>query len=206
MEGKLITIEGIDGAGKTTVIEGTENTKGLKDKISDAVFTTEPKNKTWLGQVVRRAISNDEPKLPSTSVFFLFLAEHANHVDDFVRPNLQDGKTVICDRYIDSRYAYQSYELEDSVNGDTLDWIRTVQEQEWTEIPDKTIILDLSIDTAMERLDGDEIFEDKTKLKHFRETYLKLSDLKPERYSVVDAEQDPDKVIKQCVEIIESQQ
>lgn len=204
MNGNLVTIEGIDGAGKTTVIEGTEEINGLKDKLSDAKFTTEPKSETWLGQVVRDAISNDGSDVPSTSVFFLFLAEHANHVNDFVRPNLKNGNTVVCDRYIDSRYAYQSYELEDSVDGDTLDWIRKVQEQKWSEMPDTTILLDLSVETAMSRLDGDEIFENEEKLEHFRDIYLTLAELQPERYTIVDAEQEPEEVIEKCVEIIES--
>lgn len=204
MDGNLVTIEGIDGAGKTTVIEGSDEVEGLKNKIPDAKYTTEPKNETWLGQVVREAISNDGPDVPPTSVFFLFLAEHANHVDDFVRPNLKKGNTVICDRYIDSRYAYQSYELDDSVDGNTLDWIRTVQEQKWTEMPDTTILLDLSVETAMSRLDGDEIFEDKEKLEHFRDTYLTLAELQPDRYTIVDAEQKPEKVIEECVKIITS--
>lgn len=203
MNGKLVTIEGIDGAGKTTVIEGTEDIDGLRSKMPNAEFTTEPNNDTWLGEVVRKAISRDEPNVSPTSVFFLFLAEHANHVDEFVKPSLEKDKTVICDRYIDSRYAYQSYELENEIEGDTLKWIRNVQEQKWTKIPDTTILLDISVDTAMERLDGDEIFENREKLEHFRETYLKLAQEQPDRYFVVNAEKNPKEVIDKCVEIIE---
>jgi dTMP kinase len=203
MSGKLITIEGIDGAGKTTVIEGTENIDGLRSVLPNAEFTTEPKNDTWLGKVVRKAISRDDPNVPPTSVFFLFLAEHANHVDEFVKPNLEKDKIVICDRYIDSRYAYQSYELEDEIDGDTLEWIRNVQEQKWTEIPDATILLDISVDTAMKRLEGDEIFENREKLEHFRDTYLELAQKQSDRYFVVNAEQEPEDVIDECLEIIE---
>lgn len=201
--GKLISIEGIDGAGKTTVISGNENTDGLTSFFEDAKYTTEPNNDTWLGQVVRKAISNDEPDTPPMSVFFLFLAEHANHLDDVIRPSLNNGDLVICDRYIDSRYAYQSYEIRDLIDVDALDWIRQIQEREWTEIPDKTIILDLPVDVAMERLDGDEIFEKKEKLRHFRQTYLDLAEI-DDRYVVVDAEQDQKDVIKECRNIIEN--
>lgn len=201
--GKLISIEGIDGAGKTTVISGNENTDGLTSFFEDAKYTTEPNNDTWLGQVVRKAISNDEPDTPPMSVFFLFLAEHANHLDDVIRPSLNNGDLVICDRYIDSRYAYQSYEIRDLIDVDALDWIRQIQEREWTEIPDKTIILDLPVDVAMERLDGDEIFEKKEKLRHFRQTYVDLAEI-DDRYVVVDAEQDPKDVIKECRNIIEN--
>lgn len=199
--GRLISIEGIDGAGKTTVINGTDGIKGLKSRLSDAVHTTEPNDETWIGGVVREAISSDGPETPPMSVFFLFLAEHANHVEDVVKPNLKKGRTVICDRYIDSRYAYQSYEIDGLVSGDPLSWIKSIQEEDWTEIPDKTIILDLPVETAMQRLDGDEIFEKKEKLRYYRQTYLDLAESDP-RYVVVDATQDPLDVIQDCYEVV----
>lgn len=203
--GTLVSIEGIDGAGKTTVIDGTEEVDGLKTYFEDATYTTEPNDDTWLGKKVRQAISNDGPDTPPMSVFFLFLAEHANHVEDIVKPSLEQGDTVICDRYIDSRYAYQSYEIDDLVEGDTLEWIRSIQEQKWTEIPDRTIILDLPVETAMERLDGDEIFEKSEKLEYFRQTYLRLAE-ENDRYEVVDARQSPEEVVAECRELIEEVQ
>lgn len=203
--GTLVSIEGIDGAGKTTVIDGTEDVDGLNSYFEDATYTTEPNDDTWLGKKVRQAISNEGPETPPMSVFFLFLAEHANHVEDVVAPNLDQGKTVICDRYIDSRYAYQSYEINNLVEGDTLEWIRGIQEQKWTEVPDRTIILDLPVETAMERLDGDEIFEKEEKLEYFRETYLRLAE-DNERYEVVDAEQSPEEVVEECRDLIEEVQ
>lgn len=203
--GTLVSIEGIDGAGKTTVIDGTEDVDGLNSYFEDATYTTEPNDDTWLGKKVRQAISNEGPETPPMSVFFLFLAEHANHVEDVVAPNLDQGKTVICDRYIDSRYAYQSYEINNLVEGDTLEWIRGIQEQKWTEVPDRTIILDLPVETAMERLDGDEIFEKEEKLEYFRETYLRLAE-DNERYEVVDAEQSPEEVVEECRDLIKEVQ
>lgn len=200
--GTLISIEGIDGAGKTTVIQGENQNEGLKSRIKDSVHTTEPNDDTWLGQVVRKAISNEGPDTPPMSVFFLFLAEHANHVEDVVKPNLEQGRTVICDRYIDSRYAYQSYEIRNLVDDDPLDWIQGIQEEKWTEVPDKTIVLDLPVDVAMKRLDGDEIFEKEEKLEYYRQTYLDLADSNS-RYEVVDARQEPQDVIEECYDIIQ---
>lgn len=204
-DGTLVSIEGIDGAGKTTVINGDDSVDGLNSYFEDTVYTTEPNDDTWLGKKVRQAISNEGPETPPMSVFFLFLAEHANHVEDVVKPNLEQGRTVLCDRYIDSRYAYQSYEVEDLIDGNALEWIRGIQEQKWTEIPDRTIILDLPVETAMERLDGDEIFEKSEKLKYFRQTYLRLAE-ESDRYKVVDAQQPPEDVISQCRELIEEVQ
>lgn len=201
MSNRLITVEGIDGAGKTSVIEGTDNVDGLKQRLDDAYFTTEPKSGTWLGdEVVRPAIYNEGPEVPSVSVFFLFLAEHANHVEKYVEPELEK-RDVICDRYIDSRYVYQSQELEDDVSGDTLEWIKRIQEQNWSIMPDLTILLDVSVETSLSRLDGDEIFEKEDKLKAFREVYNRLAE-EEERYVVVDAEQDLESVVEDCMEFV----
>jgi dTMP kinase len=201
MSNRLITVEGIDGAGKTSIIEGTDNVDGLKQRLDDAYFTTEPKSGTWLGdEVVRPAIYNEGPEVPSVSVFFLFLAEHANHVEKYVEPELEK-RDVICDRYIDSRYVYQSQELEDDVSGDTLEWIKRIQEQNWSIMPDLTILLDVSVETSLSRLDGDEIFEKEDKLKAFREVYNRLAE-EEERYVVVDAEQDLESVVEDCMEFV----
>jgi thymidylate kinase len=81
-------------------------------------------------------------------VFFLFLAEHANHVEKYVSPELKD-RTVVCDRYIDSRYVYQRHELENEVSGDTLSWVRCIEEQDWKIMPDTTILLDVSVETSL---------------------------------------------------------
>lgn len=198
MNGNLISIEGIDGSGKTTVI------KSLKNIFPNANYTTEPNDDTWLGQVVRESISKDNRELPQTSILFLFLAEHANHVNSVIKPSMKNGDLIICDRYIDSRYAYQSYELENKIDGDTLDWIRTVQEQKWSVMPDTTILLDIPVDTAIDRISDNEIFEEREKLERFRQTYLRIAENEPDRYSVIDATKSPDEVVKNCKNIIKN--
>lgn len=122
----LIATEGIDGAGKTTV------RNGLMDYFeeSNVVTTTEPYDEEWLGEQVRDAISDDSTH--PLSVFFVFMADHVYHYENIVRPALDDGNIVISDRYIDSRYAYQGYAIDEFVDGDTLNYIRTLQESGWT--------------------------------------------------------------------------
>lgn len=200
--GTLISIEGIDGSGKTTLIEGNAKSKGLKSVYTDSVFTTEPNEGTRLGDFVRDSIKNSSEDLPPVSIFFLFLSEHANHVNNVIQPSLDKGKTVICDRYIDSRYAYQTHEIDEFIDGDTLSWIKSVQENGWTEIPDLTIILDISAETSIERTEGDEIFEDKQKLQEYRDVYLNVADT-DDRYAVVDAERAPEEVFRDCTELID---
>lgn len=201
--GTLVSIEGIDGAGKTSVVQGTEEVLGISEHFEDSVVTTEPDDDTWIGQVVREAISSEGPSMPPMSIFFLFLTEHANHVENVVRPELAKGNLVICDRYIDSRYVYQSDEIESMVEGDALNWIRNIQEQKWTEIPDLTLVLDLPVEDALDRLDGDEIFEKEEKLRSYRETYLDLAE-QDSRYAVVDATQSPQSVVEDCRDHINS--
>jgi dTMP kinase len=202
MSGMLITIEGIDGAGKSSVINEVRNSTELTQQSPEVYFTSEPKSGTWLGDdVVRKAINGKHKDLSPVSIFFLFLAEHASHVDSYIQPQLEQGKTVICDRYVDSRYVYQGYELEQSISGNTLSWIKSIQEQGWSRMPDLTILLDVSVQTALTRLTGDEIFEREDKLREYRKRYQALA-REEERYVIVDAEQDLESVIQDCFEYI----
>ncbi|NLO78309.1 MAG: dTMP kinase, partial [Methanomicrobiales archaeon] len=91
----LITIEGIDGTGKTTLI------RTLSEKLKDLkpVFTREPTD-TWIGAQVRRGIAEEIDPIAEA---LLFTADHAAHIRDIIRPALLEGKLVISDRYSDSR-------------------------------------------------------------------------------------------------------
>jgi thymidylate kinase len=197
--GTLITIEGIDGAGKSTVLES------LNEEFPNAVFTSEPQEDQWLGTVLRKALSDED--MSDMSLFFLFLSEHAQHIEDYVNPALEENKLVISDRFVDSRYAYQTYALDNLVNGETLQWIQNIQENGWSTIPDQTIILDISVYTSLERIADNkkEVFEKRDRLEAARDIYLNLAEEDNERYTVVDAEQSPEYVIDKCKEIINNE-
>lgn len=195
----FVTLEGIDGAGKSTVIRELSTRLGEDYSVKT---TTEPQNGTWLGSIVREAIKNDSKNISEMSTFFLFLSEHADHVDNVIQPSLKNNDIVLCDRYIDSRYVYQRNSLDDIIEGDTLQWIRSVQEDgQWSVIPDLTIIIDISEKTALERVEGDEIFETEEKLRRNRESYLQIAE-NDDRYVVVDGEQSVESVVQECYEII----
>ncbi len=105
----LVTLEGIDGSGKSTLHES------LRELLTDLdpVFTREP-GATWVGDSVRRAIAEQiDPVTEAT----LFVADHAAHLAKVVRPALAEGRLVISDRYSDSRFAYQSVTLQGIVPG-----------------------------------------------------------------------------------------
>lgn len=198
MSGQLITIEGIDGAGKSSVVEQ------LKSQYTDFTFTTEPDDTSWIGRQVRTAISNQSSFDSDMGIFFLFLADHANHVETVVKPALQSGTHVVCDRYIDSRYVYQSNELQQYFGENSLSWIQDIHDERWTVIPDVTILIDIPVSVALDRLSGDEVFERKEKLRDMRETYLQLAD-ENERFVIVDGTQSLESVTTDCKQIIDEQ-
>lgn len=175
----LITIEGIDGSGKSSLVSSLARL--LEDECP--VITREP-GSTWVGESVRRAIA--ESADPVTEAL-LFVADHAAHIATVIRPALADGKLVISDRYSDSRYAYQQVMLEGIID-QPLAWLRAVHAG-WTISPDLTFLIVLPIDEAISRM-GDgrtlEHFEEAGVLSRVQENYLALAAEEPSRFVLVD--------------------
>jgi len=176
----LITIEGIDGSGKSTLVSG------LRENLSDLdpVFTREP-GSTWVGEAVRRAIRE---RVDPVTEALLFVADHAAHLETVVRPALGAGKLVISDRYTDSRYAYQAAMLEGRIP-DPPGWLRSLHDG-WTIVPDRTFLLLIPVKEALERLPPEkrrEHFEDGPFLERVRRNYLSLAEAEPSRFVLVDA-------------------
>ena len=190
-EGKLllITIEGIDGTGKSTLMAA------LKEELADLqpVFTREP-GATWVGEAVRRAIAEQIDPITEAT---LFVADHAAHLATVVRPALNEGKLVISDRYTDSRYAYQSVTLE-GVIPKPLEWLRAMHDN-WSIVPDKTFLLVISVDAALARLskkNGREHFERREVLEKVQNNYLEFAKNEPSRFVIVDAQKEKEEVTR----------
>jgi dTMP kinase len=188
-EGKLllITIEGIDGTGKSTLIAA------LKEKLADLdpVFTREP-GATWVGEAVRRAIKEQTDPVTEAT---LFVADHAAHLATLVRPALAKGKLVISDRYTDSRYAYQSVTL-DGIIPNPVEWLQAMHNH-WSIVPDKTFLLVLSVDAALSRLsekNGREHFERREVLEKVQNNYLEFARNEPSRFVIVDAQKEKEEI------------
>jgi dTMP kinase len=184
----FVTVEGVDGAGKTTVVEE------MREEFDGATFTREP-TESWLGDAVERAVSDDDSE-PLTDLF-LFAADHADHLRRVIRPALEDDALLVCDRYVDSRYAYQGATLSDRFD-DAVAWVRGVHEP-WTVYPDLTLLLDVSVETALERKDADDKYEREGFLSEVAANYRSLAE-EEDRFVVVDASRDADTVAEACAE------
>ena len=104
MKGKFITLEGIEGSGKSTSLEDIANT--LDKKSINYILTKEPGSGS-LGNDLRSLLLSSDNKISSEVELLLMMADRKNHLDSLVIPNLNNGNWVISDRYLDSTYAYQ---------------------------------------------------------------------------------------------------
>jgi len=188
----FITFEGGEGSGKTYQARALYN-KLVKESVP-AILIREPGG-TPLGERISRLLKwAHNTRISPLSELLLFNASRVQLVDDVIEPGLKDGKVVICDRYSDSTTIYQS-------NGRRLD-INTVKAVNETATrgvnPDITFLLDLPVDKGFTRKKGDELdrFEREEKAFHerVRSGYLSLASEEPERWVVIDADQDKKKI------------
>lgn len=202
IEPRLVSFEGIDGAGKSTLVSLTEaalNTRGL-----DAVFTRE-ETATFLGDAVRRAITQG---LDPVTIVHLFLADRYQHLVDLHDP-LTDGRLVVTDRYHDSTRAYQGVALAPRFGGfEAFDtWLDDLV-RDWLIAPRRTYLLDLDPETAIARLEGREQkggYEKLEFLKKVQKHYLELARQEPDRWIVLDATKSPTRLVKEVVADMEKQ-
>ena len=196
-KGKLITLEGIDGSGKSTIAKSLAS----NPDFSDFVFTREPTG-SWIGEAVNRAIHADTDHLAE---LFLFAADHAEHISKLILPSLESGRNVISDRYSASRYAYQGMTLQGRFK-DSLQWIQDIH-KEWTVVPDLTILFDIDPQEAVARCGtrGDKTkFEKVSFLEGVRKNYLRLAEENPSSFVIIDAGRSTDKIESDVIRTISS--
>jgi dTMP kinase len=191
-EGLLVTLEGIDGSGKTTVWEA------LQESLPDATFTREPTD-SWYGDAVYRSIQDDDAD--PVAELFLYTADHADHLSRVVEPALADGEVVVADRYSDSRYAYQGASLAGEIDR-PVEYVRGIH-QPFTRSPDATIYFDLPPEVGAERAGATNKFERAEFLAAVRENYERLIEAEPERFVRIDATRPPEPVLSAVEDAIE---
>ena len=143
MKGKFITLEGIEGSGKSTSLEDIANT--LDKKSIDYILTKEPGSGS-LGNELRSLLLSSDSKISGEVELLLMMADRKNHLDSLVIPNLKNGIWVISDRYLDSTYAYQG-------GGRKMD-VALIDELSSSLnllAPDLTILFDLPVEIALDR-------------------------------------------------------
>ena len=188
----LITLEGLDGSGKTTVWEA------LQDSYPDAVFTREP-TESWYGEAVNRSLTDDDAD--PLAELFLYTADHAAHLSDVIEPALADDRLVISDRYTDSRYAYQAASLAETELDRPLEYVQGIH-RAFTREPDATLYLELNPETAAERAGADNKFERAGFLSAVASNYRRLREAEPERFVEVDATAAPEAVIERVEQLV----
>lgn len=183
----FITFEGIEGCGKST--QSRRLYRRLHKLAISALLTHEP-GVTILGRKITRMLKwNLGVTISPLTELMLFNASRAQHVEEVIRPALNEGKAVICDRFTDSSVAYQGYG-----RGLDIDVVKSANRLATGGLtPDITFLLDMPVAEGMKRKQGDkpDRFESEDGGFHERvkEGYLKLAEQEPERWVVLDASQ-----------------
>lgn len=204
--GTYIAIEGIDGSGKTTLVE--KLAQHFKKQGKEVVKTREPREDGLVGSLIRKILS-EQIKVPSVALQYLFSADRAIHHEEIVIPALKAGKVVITDRCFWSAIPYGILDrimdkkdgTYDIASGEIILVAQSILSlyHQFT-VPDKTFYLDVSTETGMQRLSKDgkttEIYEKKDKLEKILSGYKWLVKEFPEEIICINAEQPVEKVEK----------
>lgn len=199
--GFFITLEGNDGAGKTTVALGLK--KELERRGYEVVYTREPGG-SKIAEKIRDILLNDTQEgMDARTEALLFAASRRQHLKQIVIPALEENKVVLCDRFVDSSLAYQGVARELG-----LEEVWKINQFAIENcMPQLTLFLKVSIETGQRRMN---IRGEKNRLdreqdsfhQKVREGYDLLIRRFPERIQVIDAEPDPQTVLESCVKTV----
>lgn len=203
--GKFITIEGTEGAGKSTALQFIK--AYLLRANKDVVMTREPGG-TEMAEEIRKVLlypASSEKMTPETELLLMF-AGRAQHISHCILPALQSGKWVVSDRYIDASYAYQG-----GGRGLDINKIKILDEQIVAgHYPDLTLLLDIPADLGFARTEKrgsqkDRIEQEKIDFfDRVRNTYLERAKQEPKRIVVIDASLALPQVQKQISETLDA--
>ncbi len=203
MRGKFITLEGLDGAGKSTHLRWIA--RFLRGRGIQVKLTREPGG-TAAGEKLRRLLLGRRQELhPETETLLMFAARR-EHLDKVIIPALNAGRWVLCDRFTDATYAYQS-------GGSGVGWNKVAELEQWVQAdlqPDLTLIFDVSPAVGRQRAGRQrrkpDRFEREQDEYHqrVREAYLRRARENAERVHMVDANSSLPEVHKELERLISS--
>ena len=203
MTGKFITVEGIEGAGKTTCMQVV--TEVIEHQGINAIHTREPGG-TDLGEDLRSLLlGHKHTGMSDDAELLMMFAARAEHIAQKIQPALDDGKWVLCDRFTDATYAYQGY-------GRRIPLEKIAGLENWVQgelRPDLTLLMDLPVVVGMERAgkrSAPDRFESEAWdfFERIRQGYLSIAAEQPSRVKVIDASQDLPDVQAQVKTAIEA--
>ena len=199
--GFFITLEGGEGAGKSVQLAALATRLEAQGRT---VITTREPGGTPLGERLRDLLLDLESNLAPLTEAALFAAARAELVSTVIKPALDRGDWVVCDRYSDSTVAYQGY----ATNVDLMSIGQLNQIATGGLLPDLTVLLDLAVTTGLQRAAGEDRFESEDLEFHerVRKGYLALAEYDRERWLVVDATQPVEAVTEQILARIEASQ
>jgi len=200
--GKFITLEGTEGAGKTTAIEAAVN--WARSKNINLVVTREPGG-TATAEKIRSLLLNKENKdiLPDTELMLMFAAR-SQHLNELIIPALKQGSWVLCDRFTDASYAYQG-------GGRGIDMKKIEALEQWVQgsfRPDITLLLDLPVEVglarASQRSEPDRFEIEKASFfERVREVYLQRAEKYPDQFHIIDATKSIKEVENQVNQVLD---
>ena len=203
MTGRLISLEGGEGVGKSTLLAGLRE---HFDRLGlDVLYTREPGG-TPVGEAIRALVLDPAHRgIAAETELLLMFAARAQLVREVLRPALDAGRWVLCDRFTDASYAYQGGGRGiDNVHIAELERIATAGLR-----PDLTLLLDLPVAhgraRASQRGDADRIESERDDFfERIRAAYLARAQAEPQRFRVIDASQPADKVLGTAIDAIEA--
>lgn len=203
MKGYFITFEGVEGAGKST--QAKLLYQYLIDNGKEAILTKEPGG-TKTGQKIRQILLEKTDEIfPPVAELMLYEADRNFHIHNLIKPSLQQGRYIICDRFTDSTLAYQGY-----ARGLNINLIKQLNEIATEGIkPDITFLIDIPVEEGLKRIkqirQADRIEDEDIQFhKRLREGFLKIAENEKDRIVVLDGLETPDNIFKKVIEILKN--
>jgi len=195
VHGKFITVEGIDGAGKSTQLAWLSSFFEARD---NAVLATREPGGTQLGESLRSLLLQPGHAMHAETETLLIFAARREHIARVILPALAEGKVVLCDRFTDATYAYQGY-------GRGVDLAKLRLLEDWVQgslQPDLTILFDIPVDVGRQRAassrEADRFEREQSEFfERVRDGYLDRARENPTRFVVIDATVSPGDIQKQ---------
>ena len=204
-KGFFITLEGCEGSGKSTQL------KKLQDYLTQSgksfVFTREPGGTPIAEQIRKVILDGNNTEMTDETEALLYSAARVQHIKEKIIPSKNQGKIVLCDRYIDSSFAYQAY-----ARGLGMDFVKGVNRYAVENcMPDLTFFFDITPEDAFARKGGadkDDRLEQSGLEFHKKvyDGYKELAKEYPERIAVINANRTPDEIFSEVVQILKERE